>query len=203
MTEQLKKPAQRPRAATDRRRWANRFVIGILLWLIPAAAAWLALTSLYNPFLTKAAENLVRLTESPSVTRLLVKPPHHFVITRTDVPSAKGWLSSVRVTDTHFPLIMMLAFFLAVPGIPWKRKLENLAWACLILVFFHIFSLFLWVKFVYATQLGDFSAQNYSAFKQNFWGLAKHLADLPFKLGMPLMLWAAFYIRELIPPSQD
>lgn len=184
----------------DRKQWANRFVIGILLWMIPAAAAWLVLTPIYNPFLTKATENLVRLTESPSVTQLLDKPPHYFVITRLDVPSAKGFLSSVRVTDTHFPMVMMLAFFLAVPGVPWKKKLENLAWAFLLLIFFHILSLFLWVKFVYAIQL---NMEGYSAFERNFWGLAKHLADLPFKLGMPLMLWAAFYIRQLLPSKSE
>ena len=185
--------------AVDRRVWTRRLLLGIVLWMLPAALLWTVLTPIYNPFLTKATENLVRLSESPGVTRLLHNAPHHFLITRTDVPSAKGWLSSVRVTDTHFPTVMMVAFFLAVPGVAWKTKLQNLGWALLILVFFHLLSLFLWVKFVYATQLGDFSMTHYSAFQRNFWGLSKHLADLPFKLGMPLILWTAFYLRHLLP----
>lgn len=188
-----------PTTRAERQVWVRRLVVGILLWLVPASLIWIALTPIYNPFLTQATENLVRMTESPSVTRLLNQAPHHFLISRTDVPSPKGWITSVRVTDTHFPMVMMIAFFLAVPGVPWKIKLQNLGWALLFLIFFHLFSLFLWVKFVYSTQLGEFSMTHYSALQRNVWGLSKHLADLPFKLGMPLILWTAFYLRQLLP----
>ena len=183
--------------------WAWRFVLGAVLWMIPVVALWLVLTPFYNKFLTTSAENLVRLTERPSVTRLLEHDDHHLVITRTDVPSPKGFLDSVRTTDVHFPLIMLGAFFLAVPGVPWRKRLENLGWATLISIFFHIVSLLFWVKFVYATQLGEWSAENYSTFRANFWGLGKHLLDLPFKFSMPLLLWAGFYLRELLPGSRS
>ncbi len=189
--------------AIDRRQWATQLAKGLLIWIVPVIAAWLLLTSIYNPFLTKATENLVRLSESPSVTRLLTHDTHHFVVTRTDVPPPnKGFLSSVRVTDTHFPLIMTGLLFLAVPAVPLRRRLESLGWATLISVFFHIVSLFLWVKFIYATQLGAWSAENYSIFQQNFWGLSKHLADLPFKFAMPLILWSAFFLGELVQGSE-
>jgi hypothetical protein len=171
----------------------------VAAWLIPVAVAWLFLTPYYNLFLTLSAENLVRLTESPAVTHLVVHDRHHLVITRTDLPSSRGWLHSVRTTDTHFPLILLGAFFLAVPGIPWRKRLENLGWALLISIFFHILSLFFIVKFVYATQLGSWSAEHYGSFARNFWGLSKHLIDLPFKFAMPLLLWAAFYLRHLLP----
>lgn len=177
----------------------GRFILGVLLWILPVAGVWSVLTPVYNVFLTTAAENLVRLTEIPNVTRLLEHDKHHFVITRTDHSTAKGFLDSVRTTDVHFPLIMLGAFFLAIPGVPWKKKLENLGWAVLISIFFHIFSLLFWVKFVYTTQLGAWSAENYNTFQINFWGLGKHLLDLPFKFAMPLLLWAGFYIRELLP----
>ncbi len=183
--------------------WSGRFTLGAALWLIPVALLWAMLTPFYNAFLTTSAENLVRLTESPKVTRLLEHDQHHFIITRTDVPTTKGWLESVRTTDVHFPLVMLGAFFLAVPGIAWRKRLENLGWATLISIFFHIFSLLFWVKFIYATQLGDWSAENYSTWQMNFWGLSKHLLDLPFKFAMPLLLWSAFYLRELLPaPSR-
>ncbi len=183
--------------------WAYVFVRNVLLWLIPVAVFWLLLTPFYNRFLTQSTENLVRLGERPSVTRLQIHQTHHFLITRTDMPPARGSLGSVRITDTHFPLIMLGAFFLAVPGVPWRRRLENLGWAVLASVFFHILSLALWVKFIYSTQLGSWSAANYTPFWQNFWGLAKHLADLPFKFALPLGLWAAFYLRNLLPGRSD
>ncbi len=178
--------------------WSGRFTLGVVLWLIPVAVVWMLLTPFYNKFLTTAAENLVRLTESPNVTRLLEHDEHHLLITRTDVPNKRGFLDSVRTTDVHFPLVMLGGFFLAVPGVPWRRRLENLGWAALISVCFHIVSLLFWVKFTYATQLGAWSDANYSIWQQNFWGLGKHLIDLPFKFSMPLLLWAAFYLRDML-----
>ena len=189
--------------AANRRRWTLRFVRNVVLWLIPVTIAWVLLTPYYNRFLVKAGENLTRMTESPSTTRLQAQGRHHLLITRSDMPASRGSLSSVRVTDTHFPLLLLVSFFLAVPGVPWPRRLENLGWALLIAVFFHIVSLLFWVKFVYATQLGEWSAQHYGSFAQNFWGLGKHLIDLPFKLALPLALWAAFYLRELLPQEGD
>ncbi|MEM6794127.1 MAG: hypothetical protein AAF725_09090, partial [Acidobacteriota bacterium] len=150
------------KGSLDRRAWSNRFVRNLLLWIVPVAAVWLFLSPFYNQFLTRASERLVRLSESPSVTRLVEKETHYFVVTRTDIPSRA--LSSVRVTDTHFPLILTGVLFLAVPAIPLLRRFESLGWAVLISVFFHILSLFLWVKFIYATQLGRFSLENYTPF---------------------------------------
>ena len=180
--------------------WPRRFAVGVALWLVPIAVVWVVLTPFYNNFLTTAAERLVRLTESPGVTRLQVHDPHHLVITRTDYsPPGKRWLQSIRTTDTHFPLIMLGAFFLAVPGIGWRKRLENLGWALLIAVFFHIVSLFFRVQFVYATQLGSWSAEHHGPLARNFWGLSSHLLELPFKLALPFVLWAAFYVRHLLP----
>lgn len=187
-----------------RSKWSLRFVRGVLLWMIPAVIVWLVVTPFYNAFLTTATENLVRLTEDPAVTRLLLhEDQHHFLVTRTDLPSSRGWLHSVRITDTHFPLLMLWAFFLAVPEVRWRKRLENLGWATLIAIFFHIVSLFCWVKFIYATQLGSWSAEAYNTFEINFWGMAKHLLDLPFKLALPLVVWAAFYFRHLRGTADD
>lgn len=182
--------------------WSRRFVVAVVLWLIPVAALWSLLTPVYNKFLTASAENLVRLTESPRVTRLLEYDDHHLVVSRTDLPDAKGWLESVRTTDVHFPLVLLGAFFLGVPGVPWRKRIENLGWAALFSVFFHIVSLLFWVKFIYATQLGDWSAEHHSTWQINFWGLGKHLLDLPFKFAMPLILWSAFYLQEMLPESE-
>ena len=184
----------------DRKTWSLRFIRSLLLWIFPAAFVWMAVTPYYNLFLNTSTENLVRLSESPAATRLqLHEDLHHFLITRTDVPTSRGSLGSVRISDTHFPLIMLWAFFLAVPAIPWRKRFENLGWATLASIFFHILSLFCWVKFIYATQLGEWSVQNFSTFQINFWGLSKHLLDLPFKFSMPLILWAAFYLGEMLP----
>jgi hypothetical protein len=184
-----------------------RFLRDVALWLVPSVLLWLAITPFYNRFLRESAESVVRLTEVPNHTRLYAAPKsetrarqeiHYLVVTRDDhrVPD-KGFLYSVRTTDLHFPLVYLWATFMAVPGVPWQARLTRTGWATLIHVFFHIVLLVFWVKFAYATQLGEWSQQHYGAAGQTFWGLGKHLLDLPFKFGLPLILWAGFYYPTL------
>lgn len=191
------KKSQPPAQPLTRQVWGRRLLRNVLLWLVPVSLLWVLITPSYNLFLTGATENLVRLFESPSVTRLQVSKTHYFKIDRTDVPQVRGSMGSVRVSDTHFPLIMLATLFLAVPGVSWRQRGEALLWALVISAFFHIILLCFWVQFHYATQNGEWSAANYSPFEQNFWGLGKHLLAMPFKLSLPLVLWAAFFLREM------
>ncbi|HEX9944848.1 MAG TPA: hypothetical protein VGG03_22795 [Thermoanaerobaculia bacterium] len=189
-----------------RRSWALLFIRNALLWLIPVALVWLVAAPVYNRFLLGSAENLVRWTESPDVTDLLRKDDHFAYVSRRDFPPSKSLVHSFRVTDVHFHLVMLGVLFLAVPRVPWRRRLESLGWALLITVFFDIFLIFFYVKSTYAAQLGAWSLAHYGALARNFWGLGKHLLDLPFKFSLPLLLWAAFYLPDLMaevrPPVQ-
>lgn len=186
-----------PADREPRTRIAPQLLRRTLVFFLPVLALWWLITPFYNRFLIGGTETLVRLSEEPSVTRLAPKEVHYAVITRTDRPISDGALGSFRVTDIHFPLLLLWSLFLAVPGVAWTRRLEAVGWATLLLIFFHLFDAFLWVKFTYATQLGSWSAANYTTFQQNFWGLSKHVADLPVKFGLPLALWVAFFYREL------
>jgi hypothetical protein len=185
-------------AETRRRSWALHFIRNTVLWLLPVALLWLLLAPLYNRFLLGSAENLVHLTESPDATDLLRKDDHFAYVSRRDFPPSRSLVHSFRVTDVHFHLVMLGALFLAVPGIPWRKRLESLGWALLVTVFFDIFLIFFYVKFAYATRLGAWSLAHYGAFARNFWGLGKHLLDLPFKFSLPFLLWAGFYVRRLM-----
>jgi hypothetical protein len=190
------RPAARPARAS--RSWATLLIRNILLAIVPVWLVWSLLTPVYNRFLLVSARNLLQLTESPNVTELPRRDTHYAYVQRRDFPPAKSLVRSFRVTDLHFHFVLLGALFLAVPGIPWRQRVANFGWAALITVFFDIFLLFFYVKFVYATQLGPWSAAHYGPFAQNFWGLGKHLLDLPFKLALPLFLWAGFYIRQLL-----
>ncbi len=181
-----------------RRSWALLLVRNALLWLLPVALLWVLVSPAYNRFLLVSGENLAHLTESPDATDLLRKDDHFAYVSRRDFPPAKSLVHSFRVTDVHFHLVMLIALFLAVPRIPWQRRLQNLGWALLVTVFFDIFLVFFYVKFAYATQLGSWSLAHYGAFARNFWGLGKHLLDLPFKLSLPFLLWAGFYLNDLM-----
>ncbi len=172
-------------------------VRNLLLTLAPVTVVWFLATPLYNRLLLGGAQSLLHWTESPNVTNLLPRDGQSAFVQRRDFPPAKSLVHGFQLTDVHFHLILVATLFLAIPGIPWRRKLENLAWALGITVFFDIILVFLIVKAAYATSLGAWSAGHYGAFAQNAYGLSKHLMDLPFKLGLPFVLWGAFYLGDL------
>jgi hypothetical protein len=176
--------------------WAGRLVRNLLLWLLPAVAVWVIFTPFYNRFLALAGERLSRAGEFPAVTRLYVQDTHQVLVTRSDLSGKDGFVYRFRITDLHFNLILTVALFLAVPGIERRRRVENLGWALLVSVVFHILIVFFLVKFVYSTQLGAWSNEHYGPVAQNLWGFGKHLLDLPFKLALPFILWAGFYFQD-------
>jgi hypothetical protein len=198
-TGRAPRPGRAP--ARPERSWAFRLVRNVLLWALPVAAFWALLTPVYNRFLLGSAENVVHMTESPDVTDLYRHPDnyHDAYVGRRDFPPKRTLVYPFRVTDLHFHWILLGALFLGVPGVPWQKRLENLGWASLATIFFHIFLLFFVVKFAYATQLGAWSASHYSPLARNVYGLGKVLLDLPFKLALPFLLWAGFYFRLLLP----
>ena len=188
----------------------TRFLRNVLIWLIPSALLWVAITPFYNRFLRESAETVVRLGERPAMTHLYPAPKsekaptqdvHYLVITRDDYTAKKGFLYSVRTSDIHFPLVYLWAIFMAVPGVPWATRLARAGWATLIMVFFNIILVVFWVKFAYATQLGEWSTEHYSVAGQTFWGLGKHILDLPFKFGLPLLLFSGWYYDWLLEGS--
>ncbi len=172
-------------------------VRNLLLLIVPVAIVWYLVTPLYNRLLLGGAQSLLHWTESPDVTNLLPRDGQSAFIQRRDFPPSKSLVHGFQLTDVHFHLILVATLFLAIPGVSWRRRLENLAWAIGITVFFDILLVFLIVKSEYATGLGAWSAAHYGAFAQNAYGLLKHLMDLPFKLGLPFVLWAAFYMGDL------
>lgn len=191
--------AAEPAASGGRREWTGKLVRRTLAWLVPVALLWLLLTPSYNRFLETAGENLARLVESPDITRLDPKDEHYVVVSRLDFPPAREVVAQIRLTDVHFPVILMSALFLAVPGVPWKERLSNLGFALLLMAVFHVVLVLFHVNFIYTTQLGDWSLENHGPLARNFWGLGKHLLDLPVKLALPFLLWASFYLDKLIP----
>ncbi len=178
--------------------WTPRFIRNVLLWLLPVWALWALVTPAYNRFLLSAGSSLLHLSERPAVTVFHFNDAHDATVERRDFPPGRALAGpGFRVTDLHFHLVLLGALFLAVPGVPWRRRLENLGWAVLATVFFDILLVFLYVKFLYATQLGSWSLAHYGPLARNVYGLGKHLLDLPGKLALPLVLWAAFYLRLL------
>ena len=179
----------------------RRFLRNLLLALVPVFVAWTLATPYYDRVLIAGGQAVARLAESPNVTRIVpaYQDRHYAWIDRLDFPPSRRRVTSFRVTDLHFHLVLVGALFLAVPGISWRERLAALGWALLAAFGYHLLLVLFWVKFVYATQLGAWSVEHYGPFARNFWGLGKHLLDLPLKLAFPFALWAAFHVRRLLP----
>jgi hypothetical protein len=195
------RPDRSARGDHSERNWVTLFLRNVLLWLIPAWVVWVLFTSFYNRFLLASAQNLLHLTEYPSVTQLLQQGQDDALIARLEPPLGR-LPHGFRVTDIHFHLVLLLALFLAVPRVPWRERLGHLGWALLVTVFFDIFVVFCKVKVAYATELGSWSLAHYGPFARNAWGLLHHLLDLPFKLALPFALWTAFYLPLLLASSR-
>jgi hypothetical protein len=185
--------------------WSGRLIRNILLWLVPAWLLWTLLTPYYNVFLLRSSETLLHLTEHPSVTELprSVEDRDSAYVLRRDFPPARQLMHPFKVNDLHFHFVLLVALFLAVPDVPWRRRFRNLGWGLLATFVFDLFLVFFYVKAVYATELGPWSLTHYGAFGRNLYGLGKHLLDLPFKLSLPFALWAASYLPDLLQERQE
>ncbi|MEM1250241.1 MAG: hypothetical protein AAGA81_24625 [Acidobacteriota bacterium] len=182
----------------------GRFVRNLALWAVPVILVWLALTPIYNRLLIRGVENVVQGIETPNKTRLRVHETHYALVYHKDVKvnTSTGHVGSFRMTDVQFTVLFVGLLFLSVPEVPTRRRFEALGWGLLAMAFFHLLLGVFRVQFVYATQLGQWSLDNYSAFARNFWGLGKHVLDLAFKFALPLALWSLFYLDRLLPQTE-
>lgn len=184
-------------AAVARSTFARRLVRNLALVAPVSVLLWVMVTPFLNLFLCRAAERLSRLGERPPATHIALSRGHDALIGRGDTRAHGRLPYRVRATDIHFPLVLLVSLFLATPGVPARERFGNLGYALLVTLCFDVIDLFFWVKFVYATQLGAWSLAHYGPLARNFWGLGKHLLDLPVKLALPFALWSAFYFRRI------
>jgi hypothetical protein len=170
-----------------------RFALRLLLAFVPVLFLWLLASPIYNRLLTPLVEGTVRLFEIPDRTSLFLRDDALMMITRNDYGGGQGYLSEVRLADIHFNWLLWAALCLASAAGTWQERLRRLAIGSLVLLGFHILLGALFVGFVAATQKGDWSATHFGPLTRNVLGLAKHIADLPLKLAMPLVLWVALF----------
>lgn len=202
----LSRMPRRPRGAgapPAGRATAGRLARNVLLLLPVAVLLWLAITPFYNHLLVNAGERLIRLGESPDQTRIFLREGRYAMLVRGDVSGGQRHLAQLALADLHFNLILLVALFLAPPGVPQARRWSRLGWAALASLAFHLVLLIFHAEAVYALQLGEWSARHYGAVARNFWGLGKHVLDLPVKLGLPFLLWSAVYLPLVLPPHRE
>lgn len=176
--------------------WIREFVLRVLLVLPLAGTVWALGVHPYNRLLCRSTEAVLHLFEKPDASRLDYRE-HSAHVRRLDFAGDRGYLYRIRVTDLHFPAFLAWTLLVATPRVSWNRRLRALGFSLPILFLFHVLQLGVFVQAVYATQLGAWSESHYGVWSRNFWGLANHVLDLAIKFALPLVLWAAWFLREL------
>ena len=161
---------------------ATGFLLGLTFW-------W-AMSNPYARLLSSLCEPLIRLAESPAVTRLIAGGTE-LTIDRDDFPrsSPRPGLPLMDLTAN----VILLATLFAVNRRPLRdRNVGRLLIAGLFLVVVHVVAVVMNVESIYALRLGPWSAQNYGPVARNFWGAAAHFYRLIGAFGAVFALWWLF-----------
>src|SRR5258708_3536839 len=158
-------------------------------------ALWIALSAPYGRLLTTLSEPLIRMTERPPVTRLIVNGDS-MTIDRSDFPrsSPRPALAFVSVASNF---ILLITLFAVNPVVFGDRNVRAFLLAALALVPIHIGAIVANIESIYAVRLGAWSALHYGAVARNFWGVAAHFYSVVGAFGAAAALW------WLLRPAED
>ena len=164
-------------------RTAARAALGFLLGL----GVWLGVSEPYDGLLAFSAEPLMRLFESPAVTRLKAEE-RVITVEREDFPPASP-RPDVPAPDLTFNVILLAALFAADRHPLWPRNMTRFLLAAGILVLVHLAALIAKVESIYAMDLGPWSAAHYGWFARNFWASFTHFYRVVGCFAAAFLLW--------------
>ena len=158
------------------------FVLALLFWWVLSAP--------YARLLSLLTEPLIRMTESPAVTRLTANG-NNLVIDRTDFPrsSPRPELLLMDLTSNF----IVLGTLFAVNRQPLRdRNIGRFVLASLALMAVHVAAVAVNVQSIYALALGAWSEKNYGPLARNFWGASAHFYTVIGVFGAAFALWWLF-----------
>lgn len=177
------------------------YLLRLGLTLVISVLVWLGVRPLLDGLVAGGAEVLLRAFEVPRVTRL-VPVDHRAEVRRSDFRSDSA-LPTVPLTEIHFNTVVLLALYLSLPK-PWsRRQLERLFMGATLLYCTQVLNLWLHVKWIYATGLGEWSLANASDVWRNVIGFLRYFFDLPGRFSFPVVIWLAFnwdLVMTLVTP---
>ncbi|HYV42255.1 MAG TPA: hypothetical protein VEO02_10745 [Thermoanaerobaculia bacterium] len=178
----------------------SRVVIRLLLGFAVAFAFLLLFSASYERVVAPAAEFLLRIGESPAVTRLEA-PGGEFLVNRADIPPGAQH-PGLPAVDLHFNFILLVALFALHPR-PWRGdRVARLLLALLCLYIVHVVFLVFQVEKVYAIDLGPWSASHYGPVARNFWAAGFHFYQIAGRFAAPFALWWLFGRTEPIASAR-
>ena len=162
---------------------AIRLVAGFLV----ALAFWFLFSGVYESAVAPAAELLIRLGESPAMTRLEA-PGKEFLLKRADFPPGAKQ-PGLPSADLHFNFVLVASLF-ALHRRPWRTdRVVRLILAMLCLYAVHVIFLVFEVESLYSTRFGDWSAAHYGTVARNFWAGGFHFYQIAGRFAAPFAIW--------------
>lgn len=162
---------------------AGRMILRGAIGFAIGLGIWLALSPPYERAVAGTAEGVLRLAESPAVTRLDARSGE-IIVERGDFPPAAP-RPGLPAADLHFNFVILAALFAFVP--PFRAGRAAIAAAILFAV--HVVALCCQVESLYATRLGPWSEAHYGPFARNFWASAFHVYQIAGRFAAPFAIW--------------
>lgn len=159
------------------------FVVGLALWLM--------LSPLYDRVIAAGAERVMRVFETPKVTRLVPMPDGSIRVDRADF-DPRSPRPGIRVSDLTFNFALLTALFAVSRRTFSDRNIGGFFTAAAILALTHIVAAIARVMSIYVAKLGAWSRVTYSDFDRNLWGVADHGYRLVFMYAFAFGLWFLF-----------
>jgi hypothetical protein len=180
--------------------WLRRLALGLAAGIF----VWVVVRPALDAAVTGGAQILLRAFEVPRVTRMTVVD-HRAEVRRADFRSDSA-LPTVPLTAVHFNTVVLLALYLSLPRPFSRRRLERLLMGATVLYLTQVLNVWLHVKWIYATGLGEWSLAHTSEVWRNVLGFLRYFADLPGRFAAPVIIWLAFdwdtVARMLMPPTK-
>lgn len=175
----------------DRRRSTpvidRRAALRVALAFLAALLLWSAFSRPYERVVARSAETLLRVLESPAVTRVEAAPKG-FRLERRDFPPGSP-RPVLPAADLHFNFVLLVSLFALDPR-PWEgARVARLMLAAGMLFLVHVAALALQIQSVYATALGPWSAARYGAMARNVWGGGFHFYQIAGRFAAPFAIW--------------
>ena len=186
-----------------RRRELGRLGARFLLALMTASLVWVALGPFYERGLTAVSLALLHAIEpQPMTATARVESPYAFVAP-TDAFRSLGE-QRLDLATIHDNVPLLVALFLASPGLTRRRRLGGLAVAAVVLAATHVLHFALSVQWRYALEnVGPYRVVELDYLTRGFWRSLDHhgqtakylitpLYDFYNRIGrlfMPIVLW--------------
>ena len=159
------------------------YLLGYAIW-VGAYPAWETIT-------LAPAETVIRIAESPEVTRLHSRGDGGVIVDRSDFPRRSG-RPTIDFEAITYNVMLLTALFAASPRALSGRNLGGFLLAALVMWVVHGFTLIANVQAIYALSLGAWSEARYGPIARNFWAGYQHFYKILGVFAFPIAAWWLF-----------